>query len=105
MAQLTEHISFSYSSLLLKPNELNDKIYEQIVLVQAIGFHSLDEGFLERVRFRMKNEAKVLYRMVLDNLDILKQHKAGKIEKNTLQKKYARIMTEELEERILRALD
>jgi bifunctional DNA-binding transcriptional regulator/antitoxin component of YhaV-PrlF toxin-antitoxin module len=53
----------------------------------------------------MKNEAKVLYRMVLDNLDILKQHKAGKIEKNTLQKKYARIMTEELEERILRALD
>ena len=77
----------------------------KIVSIQAIAFKFLDEGFIERLRFRLKNEVKVLYRYVLINTDILKNHAAGKITKSELMKKYAITMAEQLEELTLRKLD
>ena len=65
----------------------------------------LDEQVTERLRFRMKNEVKVLYRFVLENMKILKDYKEGKIGKYEVQSRYVKVMAEQLEEKVLRALD
>ena len=75
-------------------HDLNEKIFMQIVVLQIIAMRYLDDQFIERLRFRQKNEFKVLYRQVLQNVELLKSFGAGKIGKTELQKKYSTIMTE-----------
>ena len=40
----------------------------------------------EKIRFRMKNEAKVFYHYVLENLKMLDKYRAGEIGRFELQK-------------------
>lgn len=52
--------------------DLNEKVFQQIVLIQAVAMRALDQGFPERLRFRMKNEVKILYRFVMTNMELLR---------------------------------
>lgn len=54
----------------------------------------------------MKNEAKVLYRYVLQTMELNKSYLAGKVPcKQDYQYRYAKIMADELEEKTLKNLD
>lgn len=98
-------MAITYSSQIKKFNDLNDKVYRQIAVIQLIATRFLDEGVFERMRFRMKNEVLILYRQVIQNMDLLKAFKAGKATKAEVQTKYATIMAEQLDEQTLRRLD
>jgi hypothetical protein len=50
---MLEHASITYSSQLKKMGaDLNPKVFAQIAVVQAVAYRNLDQGFLERLRFR-----------------------------------------------------
>ena len=104
---MLEHVAITYSSILQKlGGELNEKIFQQIVVIQVVAVQSLDPGIYERMRFKLKNEVKLIsYRYVLENIDILRKFVANQITKNQMQNKYAQQMTEQLEESILKRLD
>lgn len=87
---------------------MNDKVFSKIVLIQDIALKTLYGGgpeAREKLRFRMKNEAKIYYHYVLENLKMLDKYRAGDISKFDLQKLYTKCMNNQLEEKILKASD
>lgn len=86
-------------------HDLNEKLFKNLSLFQILAFTHLDAEYPERLRRRMKNDEKYLYRYVLQNMDIMKAFKEGKVTPLEVQKSYAKCWAEQLEEKTLRALD
>lgn len=86
-------------------HDLNDKLFKNLSIFQILAFTHLDAGFPERLRRRMKNDEKYLYRYVLQNMEMMKGFKEGKLTTLEVQKAYAKCWAEQLEEKTLRALD
>jgi hypothetical protein len=55
----------------------------------------------------MKNQVDILYRYVLENQQLLKDYREGKLGagKEELQAKYSKLMIEHKDEKLLRSLD
>ena len=55
------------------------------------------------MRYKMKNEVKMLYYYVLENLKVLDNYRNGKIGRSDLLKTYVKLMNQHLEEKILKS--
>eukprot|EP00347_Sterkiella_histriomuscorum_P001883 403370306 len=103
---LLEYAAINYQTAVVKQNQdLNDKIFGKIVILQDLALKHLDEGFRERMRSQQKNDIKILYGTVLENFRILDAYQKNKYSKSDMIKQFVKCMNSHLEEKLLRSLD
>ena len=81
---------------------LNEKIFFILALVQALALKypppgSSDAAVAEIIRYKLKNEIKLLYRYVLESQSCLKEFHAGKMSRGEYQDKFVYWMKEQVD--------